>query len=146
MFVERPPPTATAPCKFLLWRRRSYSGTKSGPLRVVHLSRHKWPGGCVNWHLLGAISDLAWRRSRVCTLRDFRTGICTGQDAGEGVANVSYRMCWRVSTCSWIGHRRPQPLPASSSSGAAGSNPLLFITLESKVELLSSLQLCTYAP
>jgi len=29
-------------------------GALSQCVRVVHLSRHKWPGGLVNWHLLSS--------------------------------------------------------------------------------------------
>jgi hypothetical protein len=31
-----------------LWYTLTFASFESGPLRAIHLSRHKWPGGLVN--------------------------------------------------------------------------------------------------
>ena len=46
-----PHPSASANCKVVVCRlveRMDLRVCESGPLRAVHLSRHKWPGGLVN--------------------------------------------------------------------------------------------------
>ena len=39
-------------------------GEGGGPLRVIHLSRHKWPGGLVNWDS-GRTSERTYSSSMV---------------------------------------------------------------------------------
>ena len=66
-------------------------GAESGPLRAVHLSRHKWPGGRVNY-LDKARRGIVRARSADRSARLGRAG------TGGGGA-----LRWRVGGRVWLG-------------------------------------------
>ena len=64
--------TATVNLPTQKWRIRRGEVRESGPLRAVHLSRHKWPGRLVNHKCpISSVRGFAWR-SQLC-LREVST-------------------------------------------------------------------------
>jgi len=66
---------------------RPPSPPESGPLRAVHLSRHKWPGGVVNFrtHLLRRRRAVGHAHSAPARLEVHAEGLAHLQGGAEGV-------------------------------------------------------------